>query len=340
MWVVRPVRQSDHDALSELATALGPGMTTLPDDRDALGEKIEASIASFERRLSADHAQFFMVLEDPESGAVLGTAAVYPSIGRPYGFFSYHVNRLIHHSPAIDFGLDTEVLHLSNEYTGTTEIGTLAVAPGLRRGGAGRLLAQSRYMLMAAFPDLFADRVIAEMRGWQEPDGSNPFWSAVGERFFHMDFAKADRISAVNGAEFIADLMPKHPIYLGLLPESARAAVGRAHASSAIAMAMLIDEGFRYENCVDVFDAGPQVVAQRAKIRTVAQTRTGLTAREGLGDQPSPGLIATQDLANFRVVRSAGSPDADTVALDAETLAALGAGAEGGLCFSPLETRG
>jgi arginine N-succinyltransferase len=337
MWVVRPVRLTDHNALSELATALGPGMTTLPDDRAALGEKIEASIASFDRRQPPEQSQFFMVLEDEESGAVLGTAAVYPSIGRPYGFFSYHVNRLIHHSQSIDFGLDTEVLHLSNEYTGTTEIGTLAVSPALRRGGAGRLLAQSRYMLMAAFPDLFADRVIAEMRGWQEPDGSNPFWSAVGERFFHMDFAKADRISAVNGAEFIADLMPKHPIYLGLLPESARAAVGRAHASSAIAMAMLIDEGFRYENCVDVFDAGPQVVAQRARIRTVAQTRIGLTPLDGSGDQPVPGLIATQDLANFRVIRSESTPGSDAIGLDAAALAALGGAAEAGLCFSPLD---
>ncbi len=336
MWVVRPVRLQDHNALSELATALGPGMTTLPDDRDALGEKIEASIASFDRRQPAEQAQFFMVLEDIESGAVLGTAAVYPSIGRPYGFFSYHVNRLIHHSSSIDFGLDTEVLHLSNEYTGTTEIGTLAVSPALRRGGAGRLLAQSRYMLMAAFPDLFADRVIAEMRGWQEPDGSNPFWSAVGERFFHMDFAKADRISAVNGAEFIADLMPKHPIYLGLLPESARAAVGRAHASSAIAMAMLIDEGFNYENCVDVFDAGPQVVAQRSKIRTVAQTRIGLTTQAGMGDQPVPGLIATQDLANFRVIRSEAKLDGETIGLDPAVIGALGSASDAGVCFSPL----
>jgi len=336
MWVVRPVRLEDHDALSELATALGPGMTTLPDDRDALGEKIEASIASFDQRQPAEQSQFFMVLEDIQSGAVLGTAAVYPSIGRPYGFFSYHVNRLIHHSSSIDFGLDTEVLHLSNEYTGTTEIGTLAVSPGLRRGGAGRLLAQSRYMLMAAFPDLFADRVIAEMRGWQEPDGSNPFWSAVGERFFHMDFAKADRISAVNGAEFIADLMPKHPIYLSLLPESARAAVGRAHASSAIAMAMLIDEGFSYENCVDVFDAGPQVVAQRSRIRTIAQTRTGLTTQEGLGDQPVPGLIATQDLANFRVIRSEVKLDGNMIGLDPAVVAALGSASDAGVCFSPL----
>ena len=128
----------------------------------------------------------------------------------------------------------------------------------------------------------------------------------------------------MNGAEFIADLMPKHPIYLGLLPESARAAVGRAHASSAIAMAMLIDEGFNYENCVDVFDAGPQVVAQRSKIRTVAQTRIGLTTQAGMGDQPVPGLIATQDLANFRVIRSEAELDGETIGPEPAVIGAHG----------------
>jgi hypothetical protein len=114
---------------------------------------------------------------------------------------------------------------------------------------------------------------MAEMRGWQDADGSRPFWNAVGARFFGMEFEEADRLSAVQGAGFIADLMPKQSIYTALLSEAARAAIVRVHAVSARAMVMLMDEDFRYEALVDVFDGGPQVHALRDEIRTVRQNR-------------------------------------------------------------------
>ena len=225
MWIVRPVTVGDTDALYDLALALGPGMTTFPADRTTLAAKAQAAVLSFQGLASPEDAQFLMALEDSETGALLGVSAVYPRIGHPFGFFSYHVDRLVNHSPLIEFNLDCSILNLSNAYTGLTEIGTLAVRPDLRKGGAGRLLARARYLLMACFPKLFADRVIAEMRGWQDAGGNNPFWSAVGEKFFHMDFGQADSVSATKGAEFIANLMPKFPIYLDLLPQAARIAL-------------------------------------------------------------------------------------------------------------------
>jgi len=324
-WVVRPVRHGDRDALFRLALAMGTGMTTFPADRVALEEKIAASVASFDDRGPRLNAQYLLVLEDLESGDLLGTAALYANVGQPFGFFSYKRIRLVQRSQALGVSCDAELLTLANDYTGTTEVGTLAVRPDLKGSGAGRLLARSRYMLIATRPDLFAPIVMAEMRGWQDEHGTSPFWDSVGARFFNMDFPTADRISAVRGADFIAELFPKHPIYIDLLPEAARAVIGKPHASSAPAMAMLRREGFRHEGYVDVFDAGPQMHAERDSITTVRQSRrTAVASDRGTASTPaSPCLVSVDDLAGFRVVETLGSIGEGETSLDPAAIATL-----------------
>jgi arginine N-succinyltransferase len=330
MWVVRPVVEDDLDALVDLAQSLGSGMTTFPADRPTIGRKIETACASFAGQLAPKDAAYLMALEDSDTKEVLGVSAVYPAIGSPFGFFSYHIDRLVLHSPLMGAGLDCGILNLSNVYSGMTEIGTLAVRPSARKFGIGKILARARYMLIATFPELFAPTIIAEMRGWQNAQGDSPFWSAVGERFFKMDFATADSVSAIKGAEWIANLMPKFPIYLDLLPYEAKACVGRAHDTSAIAMAMLIQEGFRFENYVDVFDAGPQVVAQAGQIKTIAQSQLYISMPPTSAKQEAQtSLVCNTNLANFRLtsckanmIYSQDTPDSQ-VALRSDVLEAL-----------------
>ena len=317
MWVIRPARSADLNALVELAESLGPGMTTLPADRKTLAHKLDATVASFAGQIEGAEAQYLLVLEDSEATGLMGVSAVYPKIGHPFGFFSYHVDRLVQHSSQIDFDLDCQILNLSNAYTGMTEIGTLAVRPALRKTGAGRMLARARYLLMASFPDLFADTVIAEMRGWQDADGSSPFWAAVGQRFFKMPFVDADRISATKGAEWIASLMPKFPIYMDLLPAEAKICIGKPHQTSAIAMKMLLDEGFRFDNYVDVFDAGPQVIAPLCCIETVARSKIYSLDRSSPDKVTGERFFASNlNLQNFRVLHIAGSVSGDKIAFD------------------------
>ncbi len=300
-------------------------MTTFPADPEVIAAKVETAAGSFSGTVRNADAQYLLVLEDLNSKAILGVSAVYPEIGQPFGFFSYHMDRLVQHAPSIAYHLDCAVLNLSNGYTGLTEIGTLAVDPDLRGSGAGKMLAKARYMLMACFPDLFSDRVIAEMRGWQDSDGSSPFWSAVGQRFFGLDFAEADALSAVQGAQFIANLMPKFPIYLDLLPDEARAVVGRPHDASAIAMNMLIKEGFRFENYVDVFDAGPQVIAPLTDIRTVAQSTVVPVAPpdEGGSDIGPDLLVCIPALQDFRLIRTPGRVEDGMLTIGKEGFDAL-----------------
>ncbi|MGC8064296.1 arginine N-succinyltransferase, partial [Salmonella enterica] len=70
---------------------------------------------------------------------------------------------------------------------------------------------------------------------------------------------------------FIADLFPKHPIYIAMLPESARAVIGLPHPSGRAAMRMLENEGFAYENYVDIFDGGPTMLAKTDQVRTIRE---------------------------------------------------------------------
>lgn len=280
MLRIRPARTHDLDALFDFAERVGPGMTTLPANREALAQKIAVSAESFAGQRSGAGAAYVLLLEDAEQGAIHGSAAVYPQAGSDFGFFSYKRARLKQRSDVLAINREIPVLNLVNDLTGWTEVGSLVVAPQGRRGGFGRRLARSRYLLIAQFPDLFSEDIFAEMRGWQDEDGRSPFWNAVGQRFFDLDFSAADRLSALEGSRFIQELMPKHPIYLQLLTEEARDCVGRPHASSAAAMDLLLREGFRYEGYVDVFDAGPQVHARRGEIATIRGSRV-LTVRPG-----------------------------------------------------------
>ncbi len=56
--------------------------------------------------------------------------------------------------------------------------------------------------------------------------------------------------------------MPKHPVYIAMLGEDARAAIGVPHPSGRAAMRMLEAEGFRVEGYVDIFDGGPTMTGQ------------------------------------------------------------------------------
>jgi arginine N-succinyltransferase len=111
--------------------------------------------------------------------------------------------------------------------------------------------------------------------------------------------------------------MPKFPIYLDLLPAEAQACIGRPHDTSAIAMKMLLDEGFRFENYVDVFDAGPQVFAPLSEIKTVVESNVFICAtNHGKENENEDWLITNGHLERFRVVCALASVQNDTITLN------------------------
>ena len=271
--LVRMARESDLDALFALSALTGGGMTNLPNDRTSLAEKVAWSERSVAAAITAPNDEFYMlVLEDEPGGRVIGTASIYSRLGARWPFYSYKISRVTHVSHDLERSFSTQVLHLVNDFDGASEVGGLFVHPEARTGGNGALLARSRYMFIARHRQRFGDRVVAELRGWMQ-NGISPFWEAVGKPFFGGDFFEADRHNALHGNQFIADLMPRYPIYVTMLPAPAQEAIGKAHENSVPAQKMLEAEGFAFDGYIDIFDAGPTVSAATDQIRTIRECR-------------------------------------------------------------------
>ena len=319
MLVVRPAAPADLDHLLELAILSGPGFTSLPEDPDQLAERLDLSRDSFEGAIPPKARWYTVMLEETDTGDVDGVASVKAAVGLNRPFFSFRVVSNTSSSPSLDIRLEHQTLVLVNECTGWSEVGSLFLKADRRKGGAGRLLSQSRYMLIGAEPALFAETVLAELRGVFTPDGACPFWDHVAHKFFPMPFDEADMMTGSTDKQFILDLAPRHPIYIDLLPEPARAVIGKVHPQGVPAMALLESEGFRPNGLVDIFDAGPTVTCGRDNIRTVRDARRLTVAVAAEVEAELPALISTDNAAAFRSVRQRAVIEGDTVTLTVET---------------------
>jgi len=323
MLVVRPASPADLDHLLELAILSGPGFTSLPEDPDQLAERLDLSRDSFRGALEPQERWYTLMLEESETGDVDGVGSVKAAVGLKRPFFSFRVVNNAQSSPSLGIKLEQKTLVLVNECTGWTEVGSLFLKADRRKGGAGRLLSQSRYMLIGAQPELFAETVLAELRGVFTPDGACPFWDHVAHKFFPMEFDEADRMTGSTDKQFILDLAPRHPIYIELLPEPARAVIGKVHPQGVPAMALLESEGFRPNGLVDIFDGGPTVACERDNIRTVRDARRLTVAVADEIEAELPALISTDSVEAFRAVRQRAAIEGETVTLSAETADAL-----------------
>lgn len=325
MLVVRPAGSADFDSLMELAQLSGRGFTSLPEDEPTLRERLALSEASFQAGVAPLEAWYTLMLEDLETGVIDGVAGVKAAVGVKRPFFSFRVVTLAQSSPVLEMRFDHKALVLVNECAGWSEVGSLFLRPEKRKGGAGRLLAQSRYMLIGIEPQRFSEMVLAELRGWFDEDGSCPFWEHLASKFFRLEFDQADLMSASTNGQFILDLAPRHPIYTELLAPAARDVIGKVHRDGEAARAMLEREGFRYQGLVDLFDAGPTVAAPRDDIRTVRDARR-LRVKLGEDAFGEEALISSTDVARFRAVRAAVLIDGEAAILDRATADALGVG--------------
>lgn len=324
MLRVRPVRQSDHKEILELAHIAGIGMSSLPQDAGVLQHKIERAEKSFAGGDDCPvERNFLFVLEDTEKGKLAGTTGIVAHVGLTRPFYSYKLSTITQASPPLGIHTQQQVLHMVNDYTNASEIGSLFLHPDYRRDGIGRFLSRCRYLMIAEFPELFADIVISEVRGVQDEKGDSPFYDNLARHFFKMDFKKADYIYATQGGQFIADLMPKYPIYVNLLPKEAQAVIGKPLDASRPAMQLLKAEGFRYEGYVDLFDAGPTMQAEMAEILTVRESKKALVT--GFSDQVDGRYMVCNTLEHdFRITLGGVEHVHDGVVISAKMAEAIG----------------
>ena len=332
MFFVRPIARDDLTAVLALSERTGRGLTTLPANRERLLERIERSLASFEGATVKANACYMFVLA--EAGAdgerVVGISAIEAAVGLKEPWYNYHVGTLVHASRALDVYTVAPTLFLCNDHTGHTELCSLFLDERYRTGKNGPLLAKSRLLFVAEFAELFAETIIAELRGRLEPDGTSPFWEGLGRHFFAMEFTRADYLTGTGQKSFIAELMPRHPVYVNLLPAAAREVIATVHADTAPARAMLEQEGFRYEGYVDIFDAGPTVECARDNVDAIRRASV-MTCMLGEED-PVPDsltddilwLVCNRQFATWRALVTAAPPRVDRFPLLPYAAEALG----------------
>jgi arginine N-succinyltransferase len=304
MIVIRPVTTNDLPDLQRLAREAGSGMTSLPDKREHLESKLTSSVESFARDVrEPDEESYWLVMEDTLRGQVIGSTAIIANVGLSRPFYSYKILQLAHTSRELDKYKPMKVLQVVNEYRGASEIGSLYLTPEYRKHRNGRLLSLCRFLFMAEFRQRFSDTVIAEIRGVQDSKGRSPFWDSLGRHFFDMDFSSADFLSSLGHYQFVADLMPKHPVYVCLLPPRAQAVIGIPHKASRPALEMLMREGFRFDNCVDIFDAGPTLSCPVDHIRTARDSRRTMVGKVAKTLDSELYMISSVHPNDFRICR-------------------------------------
>ena len=323
---IRAATPADLQPLYEMAKLTGGGFTNLPPDRKALRAKLEKSAKAYARTdgTIADDI-FVMVLENTATGEVRGTAQLFSHIGQTWPFYSYRMTTLTQHSKELNRTFRAEMLSLATDLEGSSEVAGLFLHPSERAGGHGLLLARSRYLFIAMHRQRFGDKILAELRGIIDEKGGSPFWDGVAGRFFGMSFQEADYFNAINGNQFIADLMPKHPVYIAMLGESARSVIGLPHPSGRAAMRMLEEEGFAYEGYVDIFDGGPTLTARTDRVESIRNAREVVVAGTAAEDG-RPALFAAGYLAAFHCCYGTAKDTSEGLEIDAESAALLGVG--------------
>ena len=163
MLLIRDVQKGDLSHLKRLAAVLNT--VNLPNEEETLEKLIETSVRSFAGKLKDPfEREYLFVLEEPRTGAVIGTSMVIAQHGTydaPHIY--YEVSEREAYSASIDRHFRHKVLSIAYNYEGPTEIGGLVVDPQHRSGPdkPGKQLSYVRFHYMAMHRSAFRDRCIA-----------------------------------------------------------------------------------------------------------------------------------------------------------------------------------
>ena len=301
-YVLRPVRVEDIDATIAMIDTLTDSITSLPRDPALIEKRVHKSVRAFYPRISEPgDEQYLFVLEGPQG--IVGTSGVIARVGGYEPFYTFEVvSESFTHEP-LDIAHSLASLRLKANHDGPSEMGSLYLRPDCRGAGVGRLLSLGRFPFMAQYPERFGQQILVELRGYLDDAGKSPFWENVARVFFEQEFNEADFLSGLGNKSFIRDLMPRHPLYIPLLPEAARKVIGKVHRDTRPARALLETEGFAPNGEVDIFDGGPVLLAHTANVRGIRDPRSLVI--ESLADEadlPETPLIVSNGELDFRAV--------------------------------------
>lgn len=279
MFIFRAIEKSDLKEFTELAFTAHAGITSLPKNKILLSARIETALESFQKEIWApEYERYLFVLENDETKQIGGVSGIDCKSGVEAPHFYYRIidedistDKLQNHS-----ALPQKTLNLIGYKNGPTENVSLFLHPSQRKEGLGKLLSLSRLLFIASNRQRFNDIIIASLRGVIFDDVS-PFWDGVGRHFFDVDFPTIEHIRQENQT-FLENILPKHPIYISLLPKDVQKVIGIPHQNSLPAYNMLTKMNFEYAYEVDPFDGGPKISAYIDKIPFIHQSEVAIVS--------------------------------------------------------------
>jgi arginine N-succinyltransferase len=304
MLFVRPARLADLDAIAHMARTAQPVLHSLPHDRQALEARIALSEDSFRADVDFPGEEFYLfVLEDSETGHLLGTASIVAAAGYSEPFYAFRNDALIHASRELHVNRKIHALTMSHELTGRSRLAGFYIEPSLRATAAAHLMSRARMMYIAANRKRFTPEVFSLLLGVTDESGVSPFWEAVGRKFFGRDFREIEVASGGRSRTFIAEVMPSYPLYVPLLPEAAQRVLGEPDEKALLAWEIHLEEGFETDRFVDIFDAGPVLTAQVDRTASVRSNETRAVREDGEASASTAAyLVARNHADDFRCV--------------------------------------
>jgi arginine N-succinyltransferase len=336
MFVIRQATVEDTPTLLKLAKMVH--FINLPPDPDIITTKIVRSRKSFGGQLESERDRIFVfVLEDTETGNLVGTSSIISCIswpGHPHVFLK--VRRREHYSEDLQSGQVHVTLQLDTDESGPSELGGLIVGPSYRghKERLGAQLSLVRFHYMGRHRKWFDDRIVAEMMGAVTPDSRTLLWEYLGRRFINLDYSEADGFSQ-HSKEFITSLFPHGEIYASLLPAAARNLIGKVGPETEPAKVMLERLGFKECGHVDPFDAGPYLEARLSDVELVTSTKMATLAAPAKKNG-GRGFVSYEGELGFRAVRTTLTLNGDEVSIPAAAAKAIGAEPGNEVCVTPL----
>lgn len=299
MHIIRPITQRDADTFIDIAFHAGIGMTSMPKNREILLQRVAASEAAFRKEVHRPgNENYLFVLEDLKTKTLGGTCGIIAKTGLGTPLFFYRLETLPNETTFISQPKPIPIMRVVHFYDYPTEICSLYLLPDFRHGGLGKLLSLSRFMFIAAYPERFDKMVFAEMRGFVDSNNTSPFWEGIGRHFLDLEYEQIMHLRDEETID-IDSALPRHPIYLHLLPQEVQRSIGKIHVNTQAALSMLVQEGFCLTEEIDVFDGGPKIEAETREIRTIKESTVSQIA-EIAKDLDAPKYLISNDRLDFR----------------------------------------
>ena len=290
-----------------MARAAHPVLHSLPRDRRALETRVALSEDSFRAEVDFPGEEFYLfVLEDSETGTLLGTSSIVASAGYSEPFYAFRNDALIHASRELKVNRKIHALTMSHELTGKSRLTGFYIDPSLRdeaNEAAAHLLSRARMIYIAANRKRFSSEVFSLMLGVTDDAGVVAVLGSGRPQVLRPRL-RAGRIGVGRTQPHVhrgsdAELSA---LCAACCPAEAQRVLGEPDEGTLLAYDIHLEEGFEPDRFVDIFDAGPVLtiaVERSASVDDQRDCARCATARPKAG---APYLVAAGGAHAFRCI--------------------------------------